>query len=58
MFEDGAEGFLGGGGGGGGGRGPTESVLSVWSVLFQVTVLKAMGEEFVIGTKQDRGDTK
>ena len=47
-----------GGGGGGGGRGPTESVLSVWSVLFQVTVLKAMGEEFVIGTKQDRGDTK
>ena len=52
MFEDGAEGFLWGG------RGPTDSVLSVWSVLFQVTVLKAMGEEFVIGTKQDRGDTK
>ena len=56
MFEDGAEGVcvcvcVGGGG-------PTDSVLSVWSVLFQVTVLKAMGEEFVIGTKQDRGDTK
>lgn len=56
MFEDGAVGccvFQGKGVGG-----PTDSVLSVWSVLFQVTVLKAMGEEFVIGTKQDRGDTK